>query len=335
MTKLQSVAAVLGTIVLIAILWMPGRAQPPASFAFGIAGDFTAGDKFKATAKVIKAEQPDFVIGVGDLSYSSQEAAWCDHWKSTVQYKNILVLSGNHDSGESSGGNINKYIKACPNPLAGVAITGDYGKRFYFDYPAANPLARFIMITPGLGGSHIGLDTKYDQGREGFKFTAGAIDDARTRGIKWIFVGMHKNYISTMEKDNEISTDNGRTFMTMLLNKKVDIILQGHEHGYERTKQLTTNAATCSVLPTNTFDSDCVVDSDNDMVKGAGTIIHVIGTGGRSLRDLWTSDPEFQYFAKADTTTYGFGKFAVTADSLTFSFHRSAGGTFSDSFTIR
>jgi hypothetical protein len=91
------------------------------------------------------------------------------------------------------------------------------------------------------------ISGKYDQGTDGFKFTEAAIDEARAKNLKWVFVGMHKHYISTLEKENEISTDKGRTFMTMLLNKRADIIFQGHEHGYERS-QLATNKTTCTVL---------------------------------------------------------------------------------------
>lgn len=47
-------------------------------------------------------------------------------------------------------------------------------------------------------------------------------------------------------------------------------------------------------------------------MKGVGTVIQIIGTGGKSLRGLWTSDPEYAYFMKADVTTYGFGKCTVT-----------------------
>lgn len=225
------------------------------------------------------------------------------------------------------------YVKFCPFKLDS-SVTGDYGKQYYFDYPASAPLARFILVVPGLGGSYLGeIDTNYDSGHPGYDFTATAIDDARARGIERIFVAMHKNYISVMVKDNEVSTDKDNTFMTMLLNKKVDVILQGHEHGYERSKQLTTVPQTCPVLVPNQFNEACVVDSDDTLVKGTGTVIHVIGTGGRTLRTLNTTDSEYKYFAKSDNTTYGFGKFIVTPTAASFTFHPTS-GKLEDSYTI-
>jgi hypothetical protein len=121
--------------------------------------------------------------------------------------------------------------------------------------------------------------------------------------------------------------------MTMLLEKKVDVILQGHEHGYERSKQVTTAPQTCPVLAPNKFNPACVTDSDDTLVQGAGTVIHVIGTGGKELRDLDEKDPERKYFAKADNKTYGFGKFVVTPDAVSFTFQPLA-GTMADSYTI-
>jgi hypothetical protein len=115
--------------------------------------------------------------------------------------------------------------------------------------------------------------------------------------------------------------------MNMLITKKVDIVLQGHEHGYERSKQLK-----CAKV--NTYDATCVANSGNSVTKSDGTIIHVIATGGQSLRSLNTSDSEYPYFAVANNDTYGFGKFTVNATSLTFQFIRSAGGSLTDQYTI-
>ncbi len=245
-------------------------------------------------------------------------------------------MAGNHDTGESFGGSIDDYIKYCGIPFKN--LVGKYGRQYYFDYPTGSPLARFILVIPGIEGNTGGLDTDYIAGSAGFKFTAGAIDDARAKGIKWIFVGMHKNYISTFTKDNEITTDAKHTFVTMLLDKRVDVILQGHEHGYERSKQLATNPSTCPFVPVEDFKQACVVDSDDMMVKGAGTVIHVLGTGGKDMRKLEEGDSERPYFVERFATNkheaFGFGSFTVSPTALTFTYVRSAGPEFSDKFTI-
>lgn len=291
------------------------------TFTFGAAGDFSTGDNFEATVGQVATHNPDFMIALGDFAYAAVEQSWCNTWK--ARYNNILLIVGNHDSGESSGGLLNKFVQFCPYTLSSPMI-GKYGKEYYFDYPATTPLARFILIAPGIGGGEVSdINTSYTTGSAGYTFVSNAIDDARNRGIKWVVVGAHKNHITAMEKSNQFGVD----LMNMLINKRVDLVLQGHEHGYERSKQLT-----CARV--NTFDASCVVDADNSLVKGAGTIIHVLGTGGKEPRDLNTGDSEYPYFAAADVTTNGFGKFTVSANSLNFQFVRSAGGNFTDSFTI-
>lgn len=290
------------------------------SFTFGAAGDFAFGSNFNATVNQAAASNLGFFIALGDLSYrSGAEQSWCNTW--TSKGVRMALIAGNHDTTESSGGNINTYVQHCPFGL--TTLTGNYGRRYYFDYPqTGTPVARFILITPGVRGNVSSLNT-FNQGGEGYNFVSNAIDDARSRGIKWIIVAMHKNYISAMVKSDEV----GKPLMDLLFSKKVDLVLQGHEHGYERSKQLS-----CAVV--GSYNASCVVDADNQLVKGAGTIIHVIGTGGQTPRSINTADREYPYFASTNDTALGFGKFTVTPTSMQYTFVRSAGGSFSDSFTI-
>jgi len=60
--------------------------------------------------------------------------------------------------------------------------------------------------------------------------------------------------------------------MALLFLYGVDIVLQAHEHGYERSKQLL-----CA--KPGEFISECVIDDSNSMTQN-GTVIVVLGTGG-------------------------------------------------------
>ena len=111
-----------------------------------------------------------------------------------------------------------------------------------------------------------------------------------------------------------------------------------HEHGYERSKQLTTNPSTCPVVPVDDFRAACVVDAGDALVKGAGTVVHVIGTGGKDMRGLNRGRSAYKYFiprfAYEDMEAFGIGSFTVTPTKPTYTYVRSMGPTFSDSFTI-
>ena len=121
-------------ILAISIAWAvacvtlaPSGLAQPSSFTFGAAGDFDSGGNFRKTVDAVRTVNPDFLLLLGDLSYGDDEAEWCSYWKTTGKYDKLLLLSGNHDSGESSGGDINKYVAACP--MAKVETKGTYGKQ--------------------------------------------------------------------------------------------------------------------------------------------------------------------------------------------------------------
>jgi hypothetical protein len=267
----------------------------------------------------------DFYLALGDLSYTSGgEQSWCNTFKSKFNY--VELIAGNHDTGESPGGNIDNYIRYCPFVLPNITrpvLYGTYGKQYYFDYPQSTPLARFIMIAPGVWGS---INYNYSVGGNGYIFTENAINDARAQGIKWIIVAMHKNCISTGAKSCEVGTD----IMNLLLQKKVDLILQSHDHNYQRSHQLRC-------LTINSFDKSCISDdgSDGTYTKGLGSVLIINGEFGQPLYSASSTDAEAGYFAKIDSTTFGITKYTVTATEIYAQYLRSAGGAFADSFAIR
>ena len=102
------------------------------------------------------------------------------------------------------------------------------------------------------------------------------IDSARSAGVRWIVVGMHKNCFSIGDKSCRSARSDERAG-----REKVDLILQGHDHTYQRSKQLSLGAG-CDALPEGEFDSDCVADDGADGVfeKGAGPILVITGHFG-------------------------------------------------------
>jgi len=291
----------------------------PSSFVFTAAGDHGVGTTPNASMDVIKNSGSSFYLALGDLSYTAGgEQRWCTNFKS--RFNDVEILAGNHDTGESTGGNIDQYIQHCPFTLD--ALTGTYGKQYYFDYPSAAPLARFIMIAPGVRGS---LSINYNVGGAGYTFTRDAIDTARAAGIKWIIVGMHKNCISMGQKSCEVGTD----IMNLLIQKKVDLILQSHDHNYQRSHQL-------KCIKTRSIDRSCIADDGTDglYTQGDGTVIIINGEFGRPLYSVNTADTEAGYFAKADSTTWGVTKYTVSDTAISGHYLRSAGGGFADSYTI-
>ena len=162
------------------------------------------------------------------------------------------------------------------------------------------------------------------------------IDGARATGIPWVIVGMHKYCISMVSGSCQVGSD----IMNLLISKKVDLYLQANDHAYYRSKQLAHRSGCSSVSP-GSYDADCVADSGTDGVytKGAGTVILNAGAGGRSINSVDSGDPEAGYFARwmgsNANPTYGFVKITVTANEISGQYVRGAGGSFTDTFSIK
>jgi hypothetical protein len=216
-----------------------------------------------------------------------------------------------------------------------MGSTGTYGKQYYFDYPSSAPLARIIMISPGLSIYAPANFPSYAKGTPSYQWVADTIDGARAAGTPWVIVTMAFDCITAGEKVCEI----GRDLFNMLVDKRVDLILQGHEHGYERSKQLALGPG-CPTMAVGSFNAACVAADGlhGSYTKGAGTVVVVAGTAGITLRPMNPSDPEAPYFDKLMGANInpgkGFVKYSVTPTRLSADFVPSVPTSFEDSFTV-
>ena len=317
---------------------MAGRPVPEAvgeepTLRFAAAADFAANTNTRAVLATIDSLAADLALAMGDFSYGAPgtEQSWCDLVTSGVGAGfPFELIAGNHESNGLNGA-VNNFSACLPNQLPG--LIGTYGRQWYVDVPAQNPLVRFVMISPNLTFPAPDGTYAYTVGSPRYTWTAAAIDGARTAGVPWVVVGMHKVCLSMGEYSCEIGTD----LVNLLLDKKVDLVLTGHEHLYQRTKQLAL-ATGCTALTPGSVNPDCIADADSDLVRGAGTVFATVGTGGQSQRAVDLADAEAGYFAASSglgtNTTWGALDVRVTASTLSATFARASGGTFADAFTI-
>lgn len=291
-----------------------------------------------------------FHLGIGDLSYGSsgQESSWCTYMRNGIgSGVPFVLLAGNHEDDRRANGYIGNFIAApdCfPDP---ISATGTYGAQYWFDYAGQ---ARIIMIAPGL--PVFGKTYRYRAGSTEYLWLSQAIDSARAAGIPWVIVGMHMNCL-TMGIKGCHELDPGGSgaddLLNLLIAKKVDLVLQGHDHTYQRSKQLAHSPG-CTVLrgdysaaggATAVYDPDCVADDGSDAAypKGAGVVFVISGLGGNDIYPVNAGDPEAPYFAKwmgsgSAGSGYGFLSFTIQGNRLTGEFIPAEAGGFTDSFTI-
>jgi hypothetical protein len=300
-------------------------APPPGALVtFAAGGDFGATANTDATLSSVASGDAEFLLALGDLSYDdASPSEWCSYVKSHLGSSfPVELLVGNHEDDDRVDGYILDFASCLPDRMGAVGV---YAAEYYFD---VDGLARFIMV--GAGNDVEGEKYDYEIGNAHYDWLERTIDDARADGIPWVIVGMHKPCITAGNKSCEVGTD----VYDLLIDKRVDLILHGHDHDYQRSKQLT-----CAVP--DTYDADCVADHGGDgrYSKGAGSVFAIVGnTGGGGLTSVDTDDSEIRYLAAwhgADSPDPGRGYLLVSLDGdrLTATFVGST-TSFSDSFTI-
>jgi calcineurin-like phosphoesterase family protein len=302
-------------------------------FTFATAGDLGSSPNTKLVLKQIKNSRADFALALGDLSYSTTptEQGWCDFVASIVG-KNypFMLVTGNHDTDEplrpgEYKDDIGKYEACLPNRMQN--LVGKYSQQYYFDYKG---VARFIQIAPDMevDGHHY----RYTSGDADYKWLTKTINDARGDNIPWVIVSMHKNCVSAGIKACEIGED----LFNLLVKSNVSLILQGHDHNYQRSKPFKLNSK-CKSINKAKVNTNCVRNVANTYSQASGTTVVINGTGGMSLYNVSVNEPVMSYFAKvhAANLSPAYGAFVVSVygDKLQLKFI-DTNGAVQDSFQI-
>jgi len=301
-------------------------------FVFAAAGDHGATHVTAASLARLDASGAAFYLGLGDLDYdqTATDEAWCEFVSTRLPALGpafpFELVSGNHESHLSIHGDIRNHAACLPDRLG---ASGTYAAEYYFDYPAGSPLMRVIMIAANLNVGGEFYD--YSAGTAHYNWLSAAIDSGRAAGIPWIVVGMHEVCLSTGLKTCQVGPD----LMNLLAAKRVDLVLQAHDHNYQRSKQLAHSPACAAVQPL-AYNPACVAEdgADGEYGKGSGTVFVVAGTFGLCCYAVNPADAEAGYFAVINATSAGFARFRVRADSIEAEFVPSA-GAFTDAFVIR
>lgn len=319
---------------LVGAVTVSSSSQAATTVALGFVGDTGGNSRTTAVVAAARNGGVNAFFNLGDMSYKevSPESAWCSLISQSAGTMPYELLTGNHEDQDGPDGIWSNFASCLPDKLG---VTGSYARQYYVDYPAGAPVVRLIMLSPKLTFSEGSSYWSYKQGTQGYTFAANAIDGARSANIPFVVVGMHMYCLSMVNYPCYAEPQ----LMNMLVAKHVDLYLQAHDHAYARSKQLAFNGS-CTSLSVTAFNPDCVADANpsSSYVAGAGTVLATAGQGGRSLNK---QDPTkavagyFQtYMGSNNNPTYGYLRVDVTPTSLTGTFVRGAGGTYTDSFTI-
>jgi calcineurin-like phosphoesterase family protein len=306
-------------------------AEDAEIFRFATVGDFGLTDNTRKTLQQTKAQEPDYILALGDMSYGkTDEYSWCNTIKAELgPTAAFQLIAGNHDIESAkypiSQGHIDRFASCLPNRMP--SLDGIYGQQYFFDHKST----RTIAIAPDLIIN--GRTYTYASGTSERRWLEDVLADAKTTNKRWVFVAMHKNCITLGVKKCEISEE----LFSYLVRQKVSLILQGHEHAYIRSKQLNINKD-CPVIPAELFNPACVKQSaDNKYKASDGSVLVINGTGGIEVRDLDFARPAKDYFADWHapnaSPTYGPSIVHVFKDKLVVDYV-DVNGVVQDSFQV-
>jgi hypothetical protein len=303
-----------------------GDGGTAAEVRIGAAGDFGGRDEYAGTVMSdMMVRDLDAFFLLGDTSYSEivPETAWCDWAHSYLGPDYPLeVVAGNHEEDSEADGFILEFADCMPDRLDSDLGPGGYSVNF-----ASNlgPVT-FISTSPDL--SIDGVKYTYEPGTPERDWLGEAIAAAQNQG-DWVVVGMHKNCITIGNKTCEI----GESFAQFLVDAGVDLVLQGHDHDYQRTHSLAS-------VVEGGVGTIADPGDDDDYQRGAGTVFAIVGTAGRGVTACSHSDSEYGNFAthwcgEEAGDTKGYMMLTVDSSRLTAEYISTAGTAFSDVFVIR
>ena len=314
---------------------LPGCQEQPKPSAetvhFTASGDMGMGSGARSVLDVVASLKPDFNIALGDFSYKAgAEREFCSMViKKLGADFPFQLITGNHES-DGKDGDIVNFTKCLPNRLPG--LQGEYGVQWYVDVPQDRPLARIILISPGLEFQD-GKELDYSGGSDRWTWTEDAIDGARGAGIRWTVVAMHAPCFSL----GKYGCVAGQEITNLLVSKNVDLVLTAHEHVYQRSHQLAVGGECAWITPGRTEES-CISDAEGPVTQGKGTVFAGVGTGGLGGHKVQADDPEAGYFAAWSGVNkdpaLGTLDVSITEARLDARFVPAAGYTFTDQFSI-
>ena len=273
------------------------------NFNFAAAGDFGCSTNTQNTVSNMEGKNPELVLALGDLSYHSTADCWFD-MMSPLKGKMMITL-GFHDI-EGGAVKMNQYVKSF-----------ELNKPYYsYDYKHVH-----FLVMASL--------SDFKEGSEQYNFIKQDLEKAsQNEDTNWIIVSTYKPLYSSPSEHK--ADDSLRDAYSPLFEKYgVDLVLNGHNHNYQRTYPLTYNPNE-STKPITTSELSTGYNRGND-----GIVFATVGTGGVNFYTLEGKNP---YVANQFAGKFGFLNIDISNGNpqakLTGTFYDNKGSEIADEFTI-
>jgi predicted phosphodiesterase len=268
-----------------------------SAFGYNVsaAGDWGCNDNTKKTVSNIVSKNPERVLGLGDYSYKNTADCWLDIIDPIDGKMKISI--GNHDDIPSSL--LNQFMDH-------FNLTRQY---YSFDYQNAH----FVVLSTE---QIVNSSSQYD-------FVKRDLTNAsQNPNIDWIIVYMHKPLYTSPGAHGAVSTVRDR-YHPLFDQCDVDVVLYGHNHGYERSYPIKYNKSN----PSDPIITNSSKGSYNDP---EGQIFATVGTAGHSLIHYESKSS----YIVTQYEQYGFLDLDIEGNKLMGRFYSNNDGSVKDQFTV-
>jgi predicted phosphodiesterase len=273
-------------------------------FNFAAAADFGCSENARNTVKNMEDKKPELVLTLGDLSVDKTANCWLDlisPFDDTAE-----ITFGYHDvkDGESKLG---QYKEA-------FGLENLY---YSFDYRHVH----FIVMST-LSDFNVTSDQ--------YKFIEKDLKDtSENENIDWIVVTSYGPFY-TSPSAHPAKNDVRNIYHPLFDRYGVDLVLQGHNHNYQRTYPITFNPGKGSdPTVTNQFTTGYQGNKD-------GMVYAIVGTAGEGFHPL---EGRHSYVATQFADKFGFLDIKISNgnphSNLTGTFYDNQGSIIRDHFTIK
>jgi calcineurin-like phosphoesterase family protein len=280
------------------------------NFNFAAVGDTNCNSNTETIVENIQAKASQLVLGLGDYIYNDDEA---DCWLEIVEPidDKIKIAIGNHETGAILTELMEHY-----------GLSNQY---YSFDYQNVH----FTVMSDYVSDE---IDSEQYTFVQNDLAKAAAADP----NVDWIVIVHHdQEYASTA--NNLLSRANKwkEAYHPLFEQYNVDLLLQGHQHNYQRTYPIKYNIDT----PINPIITD---RNRSNYTNPEGQIFATVGTAGASLHNLngnkapylITAQDEVYGFLNVDVTTNNNGGTTVLVGTFYSNDDDGASGEMTDQFTI-
>ena len=272
------------------------------SFNFAAVGDFGCSSNAEKTVDNVQKNKPELVLPLGDLSYQKSANCWFDMM---APLKNkIFTTLGYHDVNDGQA-KIDQYYKSFE--LDKPYYSFDYGK------------VHFIVMAS---------ESNFEKSSEQYNFVTQDLEEtSKKKDVNWIIVTTYNPFYTSPSK-HTAEKDIRDIYHPMFEQYGVDLVLQAHNHNYQRTYPISFNPNDSSKpTVTNQFSTDYKSQTD-------GIVFAIVGTGGEGFYPL---DGQASYTA-TQFDRFGFLNIDISNGNphtkLTGTFYDNKGAQVRDQFTI-